>query len=120
MLKSAATSTSHIASRYSKLLTGLWFQGQTTPEIGDDFVQSRYSAQNPLPSPVDLDAFTNTSVTDSTGPFQDEFSTQQVLSFLEPTEGLECPDTFLSNLPFLRGGFPDLDNHGVGQLLMDL
>ncbi|KAE8413564.1 hypothetical protein BDV36DRAFT_286915 [Aspergillus pseudocaelatus] len=120
MLKSASTSPSHIASRYGKLLTGLWFQGQATPETADDFVQSRHSAQNPLPSPIDLDEFTNTSVMDSTGPFQDEFSTQQVLSFLEPTEGLECPDTFLSNLPFLRGGFPDLDNHGVGQLSMDL
>lgn len=120
MLKSAATSPSHIASRYGKLLTGLWFQGQTTPETADDFVQSRHSGQNPLPSPIDLDEFTNTSVIHSAGPFQDEFSTQQLLSFLDPTEGLECPDNFLSNLPFLRGGFPDLDNHGVGQLLMDL
>ncbi|QMW34221.1 hypothetical protein G4B84_009687 [Aspergillus flavus NRRL3357] len=120
MLKSAATSPSHIASRYSKLLTSLWFQGQTTPETANDSVQSSGSAQNPLPSPIDLDEFANTSVIDSTGPFQDDFQTQQALSFLESTEGLECPDTFLSNLPFLRGGFPGLENHGVGQLLMDL
>ncbi|KAB8278127.1 hypothetical protein BDV30DRAFT_223099 [Aspergillus minisclerotigenes] len=120
MLKNAATSPSHIASRYSKLLTSLWFQGQTTPETTNDSVPSSGSAQNPLPSPIDLEEFANTSVIDSTGPFQDDFQTQQALSFLESTEGLECPDTFLSNLPFLRGGFPDLDNQGVGQLLMDL
>ncbi|BAE64290.1 unnamed protein product [Aspergillus oryzae RIB40] len=120
MLKSAATSPSHITSRYSKLLTSLWFQGQTTPETANDSVQSSGSAQNPLPSPIDLDEFASTSVIDSTGPFQDDFQTQQALSFLESTEGLECPDTFLSNLPFLRGGFPGLENHGVGQLLMDL
>ncbi|EIT77320.1 hypothetical protein AO1008_08873 [Aspergillus oryzae 100-8] len=120
MLKSAATSPSHIASRYSKLLTSLWFQGQTTPQTANDSVRLSGSAQNPLPSPIDLEVFANTSVIDSTGPFQDDFQTQQALSFLESTEGLECPDTFLSNLPFLRGGFPDLDNHGVGQLLMDL
>ncbi|QMW46275.1 hypothetical protein G4B11_009730 [Aspergillus flavus] len=71
MLKSAATSPSHIASRYSKLLTSLWFQGQTTPETANDSVQSSGSAQNPLPSPIDLDEFANTSVIDSTGPFQD-------------------------------------------------
>ncbi|GMF74152.1 unnamed protein product [Aspergillus oryzae] len=104
----------------SKLLTSLWFQGQTTPETANDSVQSSGSAQNPLPSPIDLDEFASTSVIDSTGPFQDDFQTQQALSFLESTEGLECPDTFLSNLPFLRGGFPGLENHGVGQLLMDL
>ncbi|KAB8248178.1 hypothetical protein BDV35DRAFT_379219 [Aspergillus flavus] len=113
MLKSAATSPSHIASRYSKLLTSLWFQGQTTPQTANDSVRLSGSAQNPLPSPIDLEVFANTSVIDSTGPFQDDFQTQQALSFLESTEGLECPDTFLSNLPFLRGGFPDLDNHGV-------
>ncbi|OGM41720.1 hypothetical protein ABOM_009890 [Aspergillus bombycis] len=120
MLKSAATSPSHIASRYGKLLTSLWFQGQTTPETADDFVESRHSTQNPLPSPIDLDEFTNPSMIGSTNPFQDGFPTQQVLSFLEPTEALECPDAFLSSLPFLRGGFPDLDYHGAGQLLMDL
>ncbi|KAB8222350.1 hypothetical protein BDV33DRAFT_229625 [Aspergillus novoparasiticus] len=120
MLKNAATSPSHIASRYSKLLTSLWFQGQTTPETADDTVQSSRPAQNPLPNPIDVEDFANSSVIDSAGPFQDDFQTQQGLSFLESTEGLECPDTFLSNLPFLRGGFPDLDTHGVGQLLMDL
>ncbi|GAB1196213.1 hypothetical protein APSETT444_005480 [Aspergillus pseudonomiae] len=120
MLKSAATSPSHVASRYGKLLTSLWFQGQTTPDTTDAFVESRLSAQNLLPRPIDLDDFTNPSMIGSTNPFQDDFPTQQVLPLLEPTEALECPDVFLSNLPFLRGGFPDLDAHGVGQLLTDL
>ncbi|KAE8406241.1 hypothetical protein BDV37DRAFT_292457 [Aspergillus pseudonomiae] len=111
MLKSAATSPSHIASRYGKLLTSLWFQGQTTPDTTDAFVESRHSAQNLLPRPIDLDDFTNPSMIGSTKPFQDDFPTHQVLPLLEPTEALECPDVFLSNLPFLRGGFPDLDAH---------
>jgi hypothetical protein len=123
MLKSAATSPSHIASKYGKLLTGLWFQGQLTPEPTYDFPQSRDFTQNPSLNPIGLQGFTPTPAIDSAHSqvqFQDDYLNPADVHFIESTDAPECPDPFLSSLSFLRGGFPDLDNHGVGQLLMDL
>ncbi|KAF5866716.1 hypothetical protein ETB97_009873 [Aspergillus alliaceus] len=58
--------------------------------------------------------------TESHPHFPEDFPDPQAFPFLESPEAQECPDAFLSNLPFLRGRFPDPDNQGVGQLLMDL
>ncbi|KAE8149875.1 hypothetical protein BDV25DRAFT_140393 [Aspergillus avenaceus] len=123
MLKVAATDPSHIASRYGKLLAGLWFQGQLTPEAAPDIAQPDASIHKSSLNHVDIDEVTDASVIESIGSqpqLSDEFSTFPMMPFLEPTEALDCPDVFLSNLPFLREGFPELDIHGAGQLLMDL
>ncbi|KAE8386992.1 hypothetical protein BDV23DRAFT_175027 [Aspergillus alliaceus] len=84
---------------------------------------SRDLTQNPLSTPIDLDDITNSSIIESTEShphFPEDFPDPQAFPFLESPEAQECPDAFLSNLPFLRGRFPDPDNQGVGQLLMDL
>ncbi|KAL4894523.1 hypothetical protein BDV59DRAFT_207115 [Aspergillus ambiguus] len=129
MLKSAATCPSHIASRYGRLLTNLWFQGQLTPEDVNDPVQTNVSTQatHTGSSATLRDQMTpnhaNRVLSENTVShplITDAFHSPSETSPADLTEPFDCPNVFLSNLPFLRGGFPDLEESEVGQLLMDL
>ncbi|GKZ51975.1 hypothetical protein AbraIFM66951_008945 [Aspergillus brasiliensis] len=109
MLKAAATSETHIAHRYAKLLGHLWCHGKVTPE-------------SPPRSAVQDNEFTNlqqcTGVHEETGGFllsanaetdlMDMFSTSLPLDLPRSWESGIYDETLFSSLPFFRG-FRDLE-----------
>ncbi|PLB55478.1 hypothetical protein P170DRAFT_399638 [Aspergillus steynii IBT 23096] len=128
MLKDAATTPTHIASKYAKLLASLWFQGQSTTEATKAIFhapspEKRSTATPSLPPAAleELQDIPEGAASGDTGmqyPITDSFPDTARLSFMDSADLLHCPDVFLANLPFLRAGFPDLDDDGADPFLM--
>ncbi|KAI9046238.1 fungal specific transcription factor domain-containing protein [Aspergillus affinis] len=130
MLNAAASTPKHIASKYAKLLAGLWLQGQSVPETTkDNTFQAAISEQipaapisaQPTTAPGELRDIPEGNPTEDTGTQSlttDMLPSAEELSFMDPADCFKYLDAFIYNLPFLRAGFPDIDDDGLNQFLM--
>ncbi|KAH8427732.1 fungal specific transcription factor domain-containing protein [Aspergillus melleus] len=129
MLNAAASTPKHIASKYAKLLASLWLQGQSAPEKANDttFHGADSGQESAVPvlnqttvvpgQPQDVPQCTHAESSGLQWPVTDMSSSAGGLAFMDSLDPFDCPDAFLCNLPFLRAGFPDLDDD-VSQFLM--
>ncbi|PYH94851.1 hypothetical protein BO71DRAFT_449818 [Aspergillus ellipticus CBS 707.79] len=117
MLEIASTGPKHIAHRYGKLLAGLWFQGRSTQETSKPLKVSNVPDNRSFESPAPC---LNHPLEESM--FQPSFSEIRAgageTPYIDTPEIIGNPDSFFSNLPFLRGDLLDLDESGIDGILM--
>ncbi|KAI2915106.1 hypothetical protein CBS147320_10102 [Aspergillus niger] len=105
MLKGAATSQTHIAHRYAKLLGHLWCHGKVTPEShqGSAIQESEFTSlqQYTADAPVDSGDFLQPVNVDTD--FMDAFSGSLPLDLDRSWDSGFYDETLFSSLPFFRG-----------------
>ncbi|GAQ46895.1 hypothetical protein ASPNIDRAFT_44785 [Aspergillus niger] len=114
MLKGAATSQTHIAHRYAKLLGHLWCHGKVTPELhqGSAIQEDEYTTlqQYTSSAPADSDGFLQPASVNTD--LMDVFSGSLPLDLGRSWDSDFYDETLFSSLPFFRG-FRDLEGDYV-------
>ncbi|PYI10652.1 hypothetical protein BO78DRAFT_452500 [Aspergillus sclerotiicarbonarius CBS 121057] len=113
LLKAAATSPTHIAYRYAKLLERLWCHGNSTPQGSHpqraDLTASNQPSCIPSgPDPVLQPPYADNNATATVDLFSDILQ----MDLGQSTDFGNDDETLFSSLPFFRG-FQDLDDESL-------
>ncbi|PYH72059.1 fungal specific transcription factor domain-containing protein [Aspergillus vadensis CBS 113365] len=114
MLKAAATSQTHIAHRYAKLLGHLWCHGKVTPELhqGRDIQEDEYTTLQQYAAGAPADSDDSLQPVNVDTDLMDVFSGSLPLDLGRSWDSDFYDETLFSSLPFFRG-FRDLEGDYV-------